>query len=317
MLAKGYILICIGGGVTGDIQVKDTHVHHRLKKEYRERESKLMLEQLTEKPNAVPSPSRDDMMRMIAESWDALEIDPAEALKNNFLTNSFDGSEDYMVSDKLFELIGTEMLAFRAQMLQNRVPATLKDLLKTITPPKGVKRKGQKPGNQACPDDEGEELFDCEGGEIQEEEMILELEENHENQELCDNPSTSTSETSEPVSTSTTTPTSCVQLSQLTTNDAINADAACLEDIKRVLEHHAKSTSTLFIPYFCQFKAIYSRARTSLKKRVKSDHTIFEQAEQSEEVVEDTEMVESTGTDVPEDGPSSPSEPLQPEGRAL
>ena len=46
LLAKGYILIVIVGGITGDVQCNDTHVHHLLKKKYRELEAELMIEML-------------------------------------------------------------------------------------------------------------------------------------------------------------------------------------------------------------------------------------------------------------------------------
>mmetsp|Transcript_6581 Transcript_6581/g.9511 ORF Transcript_6581/g.9511 Transcript_6581/m.9511 type:complete len:197 (+) Transcript_6581:266-856(+) len=34
LLAKGYILVVIGGCITGDVQCNDTHIHHKLKKAY-------------------------------------------------------------------------------------------------------------------------------------------------------------------------------------------------------------------------------------------------------------------------------------------
>ena len=45
LLKKGYILVIIGGGITGDIQINDTNCHRDLKK-HRDPEIKLMLEQL-------------------------------------------------------------------------------------------------------------------------------------------------------------------------------------------------------------------------------------------------------------------------------
>ena len=35
LLKRGYILVGIGGGVTGDIQINDTDIHSPLKKKYR------------------------------------------------------------------------------------------------------------------------------------------------------------------------------------------------------------------------------------------------------------------------------------------
>ena len=36
LMAKGYLLVVISGGITGDVQCNDTHVDHLLKNEYRE-----------------------------------------------------------------------------------------------------------------------------------------------------------------------------------------------------------------------------------------------------------------------------------------
>ena len=35
---KGYILVCLGGGITGDVQTNDTAMHKLLKGTYREKE---------------------------------------------------------------------------------------------------------------------------------------------------------------------------------------------------------------------------------------------------------------------------------------
>ena len=44
---RGCTLVIIGGGITGFVQVNDTHLHKPLKSDYRKKESKLMLEKLT------------------------------------------------------------------------------------------------------------------------------------------------------------------------------------------------------------------------------------------------------------------------------
>ena len=69
LLKLGYILVVIGGGVTGDIQVNDTDMHSPLKAKYRQLEQELMTHQLTENPQKTPQPSRNDMMRMLDESF--------------------------------------------------------------------------------------------------------------------------------------------------------------------------------------------------------------------------------------------------------
>ena len=65
-----------------------------------------MLNLLSRNPNKVPSPSREDMVTMINKAWKDIEIDYAMIFKALFITNKLDGSEDYMVSDKIITLIG-------------------------------------------------------------------------------------------------------------------------------------------------------------------------------------------------------------------
>ena len=53
----------------------------------------------------------------------------------------------------------------RAKLMKEPLPKSLQGLIKTITPPKGVKRVQKKTD---VPPDEGFELMDCEGEEIDE-----------------------------------------------------------------------------------------------------------------------------------------------------
>ena len=92
-LRKGrYIPIFYGGGITGDVQVNDTHAHHCLKTAYRLLESELMLKKLKADPNKVPAPTRDEMMDMCVGACKSLTVDVGLALKQNFMTNNFDES---------------------------------------------------------------------------------------------------------------------------------------------------------------------------------------------------------------------------------
>ena len=75
LFKKGYILVIIGGGITGDIQINDTHCHCRLKSQYRDLEMKLILEQLEKNPTKIPTPSRNEMMSMLLAWWEKLQID--------------------------------------------------------------------------------------------------------------------------------------------------------------------------------------------------------------------------------------------------
>ena len=112
LFRKGYVLVIIGGGITGDIQNTHTNCHRNLKKHYRDLEMKLMLK-LEQDPIKIPSASRNEMMFMLLQAWETLEVDSRREFKSLFVTNASDGSEDYLVSDKLFALIGDEMVDFR------------------------------------------------------------------------------------------------------------------------------------------------------------------------------------------------------------
>ncbi len=48
------------------------------------------------------------MMPMLVDSWDAFDIRSVDALKSLFICNTLDGSEDLIVSDKLYELVGAK-----------------------------------------------------------------------------------------------------------------------------------------------------------------------------------------------------------------
>ena len=150
----GYILVIIGGGITGDIQINDTHFHGPLKAKYREIEMAEMLKKLEKYPNKIPSPDRDEMMKWTVKALDQINVNAEQAFKHLFVTTALDGSEDLLVSQRIMKLVGEEMIEFRKGL---KAATSLTELLKTITPPKGIKRKN-------C---EGSELFDCDGDEIE------------------------------------------------------------------------------------------------------------------------------------------------------
>ena len=159
---RGYVLIIIGGGIKGYIQENDTHVHHVLKCEYRDLEAESMLSMLQKNNAKIPSPSRDDMTKMIATAWNKLNVDHTRAFKTLSVTNSLDGSEDYLVSDRLFKLIGDSMVFFRKKLIESEIPASLPAVVKKLIPPKGIKHKNQK-GYElldfVCPDDAQEDDY--------------------------------------------------------------------------------------------------------------------------------------------------------------
>ena len=67
-----------------------------------------------------------------------MSVDYERAFKQNFVTNTFDGSEDFLVSDRIFRLVGKDMIKFRKELLSKPPPKSLKDVVKNLIPPKGI-----------------------------------------------------------------------------------------------------------------------------------------------------------------------------------
>ena len=44
------MLVVFGGGITGDLQINDTHLHRSLKTAYRHKESELLVDKLRKEP---------------------------------------------------------------------------------------------------------------------------------------------------------------------------------------------------------------------------------------------------------------------------
>ena len=108
-------------------------------------------------------------MSLLVESEKAIALDTNAGFKLVWITNSLNGSEDYLVSDKTFGLVGDIMRQFRNEMTAKPPPKTVKEVIRSLIPPKGIKR-----GRNI----EGSELFDEE--EIEEEEEEDEDEEEEE-----------------------------------------------------------------------------------------------------------------------------------------
>ena len=77
-----------------------------------------MLKKLGVDKNKVLSPSREDMVQLLLDLWKENEV-YSSVFKKLFVTNKFDGTEDYLVSDKLFKLIGDDVLEYRRQLLNS------------------------------------------------------------------------------------------------------------------------------------------------------------------------------------------------------
>ena len=164
---SGWILVLIGGGITGDIQTNDTALHRPLKALYREKEEQLMYKKLREDRNKIPKPSRDEIMMMMTEAYNESSPDHTQAFKSNWISNKLDGTEDMYVSQSLRDLVGEEMLAFRRELLQSEPPSSLREAVEQLTKPEGVRRRDHgTSGATYIPEDEGLELYDGDGQDI-------------------------------------------------------------------------------------------------------------------------------------------------------
>ena len=101
LLAKGYILVVIGGYIIGDLQWS-----HFLKQKYQMLKAELMLEMLPKDQNKNPSQLRDENMKLLKRGLEILtrRRNVEEVLKQNFLIFTFDCSKDFRVSKKLYSL---------------------------------------------------------------------------------------------------------------------------------------------------------------------------------------------------------------------
>ena len=83
-----------------------------------------MMEKLQNDRSKVPAPTRDEMMHLTAKAHAELDIDVKSAFNQLWLTKALDGSEDYMVSDRIVKLISNKMREIK--LLSEPVPKTLR-----------------------------------------------------------------------------------------------------------------------------------------------------------------------------------------------
>ena len=115
-----YVLILIGGGCTGVLQVMDTHLHEPLSKRYIELEMVDLLEQQRVRPHGCPTRSRESCCRDLIAAWRHAPMHDyaARGWFDNHLANALDGSQDHlgrMVARDLW--VQMDMATLRAQAL--------------------------------------------------------------------------------------------------------------------------------------------------------------------------------------------------------
>ena len=80
------------------------------------------------------------MIKMLMSSRDSVITDFLQVFKKLFVTIKLDGSEDYLVLDKLFSIIGSEMKDFQDTLIKSDAPNNLQGVVKQLIRPKGIKR---------------------------------------------------------------------------------------------------------------------------------------------------------------------------------
>ena len=93
-----YVLILIGGGVTGVLQVMDTHLHNLLSQRYTELEMLDLLEQQRVKPHGCPTRSRESCCRDLLAAWRHAPLHEygRRGWYDNCLAIALDGSQDQL-----------------------------------------------------------------------------------------------------------------------------------------------------------------------------------------------------------------------------
>ena len=115
-----YVLILIGGGCTGVLQVMDTHLHAPLSRRYTDLEMVDLLEQQRVRPHGCPSRSREGCCRDLIAAWrhPPLHEYARRGWLDNHLSNALDGSQDHlgrMIAGELW--VQMDMPTLRAQAL--------------------------------------------------------------------------------------------------------------------------------------------------------------------------------------------------------
>ena len=103
LLHESYASIMrIGGGVTGDVQVGDTHRHGPYTAAYREIETEENNRQLYLRPWKMPECSRQTVLDRAVNAWSTCShMQCSREWKQDGILNALDGSEDLMLTEDL------------------------------------------------------------------------------------------------------------------------------------------------------------------------------------------------------------------------
>ena len=166
------------------------------------------------------------------------------------MTLAFDGSEDHLASKKLMNLVGEEMAIFREQLLKSTAPATIKEFRSKITKLEGVWYNPKK-GEALI--DEGCELFDADGGSLEEDEEIKS------DNNLSDSEATETADMNVN-DVSTVGSNSNNEVSKKTTTNQLPSALSCslgiLNEIDQIVKKGKEAGTNQLIPYLIQIEVL-------------------------------------------------------------
>ena len=176
------------------------------------------------------------------------------------------------------------MTDFWNQLMKTASPKNLKQLLKMITPPKGVKRKDAE--GSAARVDEGDELFDCEGEEIETETIQEDISTSDEEDETLQatsqaaaNEENTTTEDSSPSKSAHSIPK--LSLSCPEDKTELLNDAKFFDEMGQLLL--TSTTSTRILPSIWGIQRHYIQARRNVKERIRLAKSTNEQARVEDE----------------------------------
>ena len=116
-----YIIILVGGGCTGVVQVCDTHLHAVLSQSYIELELADLFEQHEANPSGCPKRSRNACAQAFALVWNRplMHLRASEGFLHNLITAALNGDDDRYASREIAEFWEEcQMPAKRAQAVE-------------------------------------------------------------------------------------------------------------------------------------------------------------------------------------------------------
>ena len=116
----GHAVLRVGGHLTGLVQVEDTHAHGPMTKICKKQASFEAYEQLTLRPDKLPSTLRQTVLDRALGSWRAVDHAAcSRGLVSNGIANKLDGSED--------EALTLEVTEYWAEVQMHRLRAKVMD----------------------------------------------------------------------------------------------------------------------------------------------------------------------------------------------